>query len=168
MKKFVTLSLIIFSTSLLASSVRPKLTVDVSLSPAGSFQITSERIRGRVYETQDGKIEAKNVKVLVRSLETGITLRDNHLREKLGLVDDEEASVMLLEAYGENAKGTAKLKVKGKIQEVPFIYKKLDERFGEATFSLNLDQFGITGISYMNVGVENKVDVTVVMPVVEK
>ena len=38
------------------------------------------------------------------------------------------------------------------------------KNIGEANFTLNLDNFGISGINYMGVGVKNTVNVKVKLP----
>ena len=152
--------------SLISSAIASTkiISIDVALSPAGSFTITSSKIKGKVYIDSNGEISAKNIKVPVKTLKTGIELRDNHLKKKLGHEKDKKAVLLLVEAKGANGKGKAKFRVLNKEQIVDFTYKKVSERLGEATFSLKLDTFGISGISYMGVGVKNTVNVKVKLP----
>ena len=163
--KILFVSFVLF-VSLISSAIAStkNLSIDVALSPAGSFTITSSKIKGKVYIDSNGEISAKNIKVPVKTLKTGIELRDNHLKKKLGHEKDKKAVLLLVEAKGANGKGKAKFRVLNKEQIVDFTYKKVSERLGEATFSLKLDTFGISGISYMGVGVKNTVNVKVKLP----
>ena len=163
--KILFVSFVLF-VSLLSSAIAStkNLSIDVALSPAGSFTITSSKIKGKVYIDSNGEISAKNIKVPVKTLKTGIELRDNHLKKKLGHEKDKKAVLLLVEAKGANGKGKAKFRVLNKEQIVDFTYKKVSEKLGEATFSLKLDTFGISGISYMGVGVKNTVNVKVKLP----
>ena len=163
--KILFVSFVLF-VSLISSAIASTkiISIDVALSPAGSFTITSSKIKGKVYIDGNGKISAKNIKVPVKTLKTGIELRDNHLKKKLGHEKDKKAVLLLVEAKGVSGKGKAKFRVLNKEQIVDFTYKKVSERLGEATFSLKLDTFGISGISYMGVGVKNTVNVKVKLP----
>lgn len=71
---------------------------------------------------------------------------------------------MLIEAKGENGEGSATFKVLDKEQTVPFTYKKTSKKLVSVKFNLSLKKFGITGVSYMGVGVEDNVAVKVVGP----
>ncbi|MCP3931548.1 MAG: YceI family protein [Bacteroidetes bacterium] len=163
--KILFVSFVLF-VSLISSAIAStkNLSIDVALSPAGSFTITSSKIKGKVYIDNNGEISAKNIKVPVKTLKTGIELRDNHLKKKLGYEKDKKAVLLLVEAKGVNGKGKAKFRVLNKEQIVDFTYKKVSEKLGEAIFSLKLDTFGISGISYMGVGVKNTVNVKVKLP----
>lgn len=163
--KIIFVSFVLF-VSLISSAIAStkNLSIDVALSPAGSFTITSSKIKGKVYIDSKGELSANNIKVPVKSLETGIELRDNHLKKKLGYEKDKNPVLLLVEAKGTKGKGMAKFIVLNKEQTVDFTYKKLTEKSGEANFLLELDSFGISGISYMGVGVENVVNVKVTLP----
>lgn len=158
-------SLLIFlSLTEISIASTKKLAIEVALSPAGSFTITSLKIKGKVYLDGEGNLSAQNIKVPVKSLKTGIELRDTHLQNKLGLENDKKAALLLIEASGSKGAGKAKFQVLNKTQTVDFNYKKVSEALGEATFSLSLDTFGISGISYMGVGVKDIVKVKVNLP----
>jgi len=163
--KIIFVSFVLF-VSLVSSAIAStkKLSIDVALSPAGSFTITSKKIKGKVYIDSKGEISAKNIKIPVKTLKTGIELRDGHLKKKLGYESNKKAVLLLVEAKGNNGKGKAKFKVLNKEQTVSFTYNRLTEKLGEASFSLELDSFGISGISYMGVGVKNVVNVKVTLP----
>ncbi|MDH5415520.1 MAG: hypothetical protein OEW87_15395 [Flavobacteriaceae bacterium] len=163
MKKILFVVLILPLLSFGADTSK-KLIVDVSLSPAGSFTITSSQIKGKVYLTNDGKMQAKKIKIPIKTLKTGIELRDNHLKKKLGQEIDKNAALLLIEANGSAGNGKAIFLVLNKKQTVNYRYTKLSNNRIEAMFSIKLDEFNISGINYMGVGVENTVQVKVIMP----
>ena len=161
--KIIFLSIILFGSLNTMASTK-NLSIKVALSPAGSFTITSNKIKGRVYIDSNGNLIAKNIKIPVKTLKTGIELRDNHLKKKLGHEKDKKAVLLLVEAEGANGKGKAKFRVLKKEQTTDFTYKKLSKNIGEANFTLKLNNFGISGISYMGVGVKDTVNVSVKLP----
>jgi hypothetical protein len=146
------------------AATKKSFIVDVSLFPAGSFQIKSSKIKGKVSLNTDGTLEAKNIRIPIKSLKTGIDLRDEHLKKKLGYESDSKVNLLLLQATGKSSKGNATFEVLGEKQTVPFTYKKIDKKYGQAEFQLDLKKFKISGISYMGVGVEDMVKVKVVLP----
>lgn len=129
--------------------------VDVELSPTGSFEIKG-KVHGSVQKGET--LMAKNLKFVVRSLETGIELRDKHTKEKL-----ESSYVEVPKAVGQNGQGKAYIVVKGVRKKIPFSY---EERGSSvlANFDLSLSDFGIEGIRYMGVGVQDKVSVRANLP----
>ena len=160
--KFMTMFLVLcFSSNLLA--VRSSIKVDIELSPAGSFTIESNRIRGKV-SLAEGKLSAKDITIPVSSLKTGIELRDEHMRKKLGGEKNPNANLKLTSAKGSGGKGTAVFEVLGKKQTSPFTYKVVDSNKLSTNFSLSLKKFGITGVSYMGVGAQDKAVVEVILP----
>ncbi|MFT6632256.1 MAG: polyisoprenoid-binding protein YceI [Bacteriovoracaceae bacterium] len=165
MKFLIFLTFLLNCTTTFA--LNKSISIDVELSPAGSFKIESKRVKGKVY-LERGNLTAKNIKVLVKNLKTGIDLRDKHLKKKLEIESNPKASLTLLSAQGKNGKGTGIFKVLGKTQESSFTYKKVGKSEGIALFSLSLKKFGISGISYMGVGVQDKVTISVTLPFIEK
>ncbi len=166
MKVLKTLAIAVgFFISLSAFSAEYKKGIDikVQLSPLGSFNITSGKIKGKVFITNAGDITAKNIRIPVRSLDTGIGLRNTHLKEKLGYEQNKKAQLLLVKASGKKFSGTALFKVLNKEQSVPFTFKKLNYRFAQAKFKLAMDKFKIAGIRYMGVGVKNIVTITITM-----
>ncbi|MFT6633871.1 MAG: hypothetical protein ACJAS4_003844 [Bacteriovoracaceae bacterium] len=161
MKAVLIISLLLQST--LVFAINKSISIDVSLSPAGSFQIKSKRIKGRGL-LEGTKFSASNIKIPIKSLKTGIELRDGHLQKKLGIESNPKAVLLLVEAIGKNGAGSATFEVLGKKQTVPFTYKQESEKLGSAIFKLSLKKFGITGISYMGAGVEDIVSVKVICP----
>jgi len=160
----------LFASSAFPNKIEKKLEIEVKLSvlgaSAGSFVITTKKIKGKIYLSKNGKLSAKKVRIPVKYLKSGIDLRDNHLRKMLGYDKDKnkKAMINLIKVKGANGKGSATFKVLGKNQKVPITYKKINDKFASANFKLLLDKFGLTGIKYMGVGAENEVNITIVMP----
>ncbi len=164
MKIFIASILFLVSLNALPTDYKKHIQIEVQLSPAGSFTIESKKIKGKVFLTESGNIISENIRIPVESLKTGVELRDNHLKKKLGIEQDKKAFLLLVKAKGKKSSGTATFKVLDKEQSVPFKFIKLSENYGQANFSLSLEKFGITGINYMGVGVKNIVNIKVVMP----
>lgn len=138
---------------------KPKkgVVISVDLSPAGGFEAKSGRLKGGKFFKKGDTYEVKNVYVPTKSLKTGIDLRDEHLHKRLGKED-----VMVVEAKGKGGKGSGKIKINGVTKPFKFSYKKLSSKYIEAKFDLSLKSFNIKDISYMSVGVKDKVTVKVI------
>lgn len=139
------------------------LQIDVALSPAGSFKAETQKVNGTAYRTADG-IAAKDVTVDLKSLSTGIALRDKHTKERLQVEKFPQAK--LIKASGKDGKGTATIEVSGKIKEVAGTYK-IDGHTLKAEFPMKLSDLAITGVRYMAVGVKDDVKVHIDLPLSE-
>jgi hypothetical protein len=130
--------------------------VKVSLFPVGSFDMETDEIIGKGVKTGT-TYTAKELKVPLSALKTGISLRDEHMREKL--LEKEHSHIVVTDISASDGKGTATINVKGKSKPVKFTYKDAGNGSAEANFSLNLPDFEIEGISFKGVGVEDEVQV---------
>jgi len=164
MKKL--LLLILLSTNLWADPSK-KLEVYVDLWPAGDFIATSTKIRGKVFKTGT-KYTATNIRIPVVSIDTGIDLRNTHLRQRLGADKVPKANILLTNASGENGKGTATFKVNDISQTVPITFEELSPKFIKAKFKINFATFKIPSLKYMGVGVQDEAKVVVIIPLKEK
>lgn len=136
-------------------------TVDVQLTPAGSFKGKTTDIKGFV--TKKGpEVFAQNIVVNLQSLKTGIELRDKHTLKHLET--DKFPQAVLLSAKGKDGKGTGKIRIRGVEKEISGTYK-LNGNELEAEFKLNLADFKITNIKYMGAGVDDEVTLRVQVPV---
>jgi hypothetical protein len=160
MKIFI-LTLLV-SLSAAAASVK----VYVSLSPAGDFVAETESVVGNAVVGDNGAVEATNIRVPVKSLKSGINLRDQHMINKY-LEADKYPDVILKIAKGAGGKGEAVLVIKGKEGKVNGTYGTSATSL-KAEFSLKLPDFGITDISYKGIGVEDEVKVVAIVPLVKK
>jgi polyisoprenoid-binding protein YceI len=135
----------------------PPVQVAVAVTPVGDFKITAPRIEGQGKKSGD-TFTAKELKVAVDSLKTGMSLRDTHLHEKLE--SKKYKYIVVSNVVAKNGKGTAKITVRDVIKDVPFTYEDAGKNKEKAKFKLNLKEFGLSGISYKSVGVEDEVEVT--------
>lgn len=153
---------IIFITALLLSfNLWAQVTVDVVLNPMGNFKAKTESISGHAIVTGTD-VSAQNIKVDLRTLKTGIELRDKHTQKHLRT--DKYPEAILSIAKGKNGKGIGRIKINGEEKEIKGTYKIVGKNL-QANFSLNLPDFKITDINYMGVGVEDEVKVQVVIPI---
>jgi|GEM_PF-542076 len=139
------------------------LQIDVALSPAGSFKAETKKISGSAHKTADG-IEAENVVIDMKSLTTGIALRDKHTKEHL--LVDKYPQAKLLKATGKNGKGTATIEVRGKTTEVSGTYT-IEGNTLKAEFPMKLTDLDIQGVRYMAVGVKDQVKIHIELPLTD-
>lgn len=138
----------------------------VTLNPAGDFVAESDKVSGNAVENPDGSVEAANIKVPVKSLKSGISLRDEHMVEKY-LEASKYPEITLKLAKGKDGKGIGILVVKGKEGKIAGNYAKNKDHL-KAAFKMKTSDFGITDINYKGVGVEDEVKVEVMVPLVKK
>lgn len=134
----------------------------VSLNPAGDF-VGTMKSTGAATLT-GGKVSAKNIVVDMKSLSTGLDLRDDHAKNKYMEVSKYPEAV-LIEATGENGKGTGKLKFHGKENPISGTYTIQGGKILNATFNIKLSEYGISDISYKGIGVEDEVKIEVQIPI---
>ncbi len=152
---FITLGL--FSLSAFAGK---GVVVNVDV-PGMSFQAKTSKIKGKVMKDGD-KFKVSELSVKVKSLKTEMDLRDEHLREKLDY--KKHSKITVSQGVAAAGKGKAKIEIKGVKKDINFTYKEVGGLF-VAKFPLSLKDFGITGISYMGLGVKDKVVVEASVPI---
>lgn len=156
MKFLVTLVLLTYASV----SLSQEAVVDITLRPAGSFKVKSTEVKGFV--TQKGDVvEAKNIVVGLKNVKTGITLRDEHTRKHLDVAKFPTAE--LVSATGKAGKGEGIIKIRGIEKKVEGEYKMEGGKL-VGSFPIKLSDFGITGIKYMGVGVQDEATVNVSIP----
>lgn len=138
--------------------------VDVVLSPAGSFKAQTSKVSGTAYKTADG-VAAENVIIEASALETGVSLRDKHLKERL--LADKFPQIKLLKAVGKNGQGKGEMEIMGMKKLVTGTYK-IDGDKLKAQFKMKLTDLEIKGVRYMGVGVKDEVTVSVDLPIKAK
>ena len=152
--KFLSMIVLTFilTTSLWAKSVL----IDVQLSPSGSFQIKTNKIKGKIKKSGD-ILSAKKITVRSKHLKSGIDLRDDHIRKRIG------KKVVITDAKGKNAKGTAKITFNGVTKKIPFTYKEKGKEVA-ISFKLNLKKFKVKDLTYMGVGAKDIIKVRASVP----
>lgn len=165
MKKYLFLIFLIILNFGFYGSSETLAQVDVTLNPMGDFKAKTKDISGEAFLKKD-EVYAENVTVKLESLSSGIALRDKHMKEKyLQIAQFPEAK--LIKAIGKNGKGSAKIKIRDQEKIVKGTYK-IENKELVASFNLNLRDFGIQDVSYKNIGVEDEVKITVILPLREK
>jgi hypothetical protein len=166
MKEFLFILLILFPISK-GLAVTTNLSIHVDLWPAGDFVAVSKEIKGKVYK-KDGKYFGENIMVPVKSIDTGIELRNTHLQQRLGADKNSKASIVMVKGSGENGKGEATFLINGIKQTFPISYKEISPNFIEAEFDIDFSKFKIPNLKYMGVGVQDIGKVVVTIPLEEK
>ncbi|MGE0174710.1 MAG: YceI family protein [Oligoflexales bacterium] len=139
----------------------PGTLAKITLSPVGSFDVKSPTIVGKLVR-KGSVFSASELKVPVESLKTGISLRDTHLKEKLN--EKKHPFIIANNVAATSDKGKASIMIAGVTKEIEFKIKDLGSNLAQATFTLVLPEFKLSGISYKGVGVEDETEVTAVIP----
>lgn len=156
---------ILFSTLAFSQlSFAGNVEIDVTLSPAGSYKAKTQKINGTAYKTPDGGVAAEGIAIDLRSLQTGISLRDKHTKEHL--MTDKYPQAKLVKASGKDGKGTATIEIRGKTIEVAGTYKVEGGNL-KAQFPVNLSAIDVNNVRYMGVGVKDTVNVNIDVPLSE-
>lgn len=145
------------STAVYASTV----TVDVKLSPAGSFVGKAGGVTGSATKTADG-VAAENVVIDATAFKTGISLRDDHLKKRLQT--DKFPQIKLVKAFGKDGKGKAQIDIMGMTKEYDGTYKIEGDTL-KAEFPVKLPELNITDVKYMGIGVKDEILVKVELPI---
>jgi polyisoprenoid-binding protein YceI len=135
--------------------------VSVKLKPAGSFVGKSSEVKGSVVQKGD-EVEASNIVVTLTNITTGIKLRDEHTRKHLEVEKFPEA--VLVSAKGKGGKGDGIIRIRGIEKPVSGTYKVEGGKL-LAEFPIKFSDFGITGIKYMGIGVDDNGRINVTVPV---
>lgn len=135
--------------------------VRLKLSPAGQFQAKTSSLEGQV-KVQGEKVLAEQIKVDLRTLKTGIELRDKHMKEKYLQVDRYPYAI-LKTGEGKNGQGQGELEIRGISKPVQGTYSLKGNKV-EARFKINLSDYQISGIRYMGVGVKDEAEILVTVP----
>jgi hypothetical protein len=138
------------------------VTVSVDLSPAGSFEIQGSRYRGGKLQKDGGGFVVSDLRIKTKDLKTGLDLRDEHMRKRLG----EEIILHNAKALGGEGKGVIEInKIK---KEFQFTYAPTkDNKLIQAQFELKVSDFNISDVSYMGVGVKDTIRIKALMPISE-
>ncbi len=144
---------------------KPGATVDIELSPAGSFKGKTDDVKGEAVMVGD-TIKAENVIVGLKNLKTGISMRDKHATEKY-LEVGKFPDAVLVSATGAGGKGSGILKIRGIQKPVEGTYEVQGSEV-TAHFPIKLSDYGITGVKYMGVGVTDSVNLHVTVPLKKK
>lgn len=135
--------------------------VDIKTTILKGFTAKTKDIKGEA-RLEGAKVKAENVVVSLKNLDTGMSLRNDHMKNKF-LDVNKYPDAILVKGEGENGKGTGRIKIRGIEKDFAGIYKVAGSEV-EAEFELLLSDFGISGINYKGVGVEDKIKLKVSIP----
>ncbi len=153
------LASLLISTSVFAKD--EPVVAKVTLKPLGSFEAVTSAVIGKGKKTKDS-FAAKEIKIPVATLKTGMSLRDNHMKDYLKAKDHK--FIVAKNVKATKGAGTADFQVKGITKPVKFTYKELGPKSAQAHFKVSLKDYGITGINYNGVGVQDEVEITATIP----
>lgn len=157
MKLIVALCLVVTS---LTASAKSKVSIFVSLSPAGSFTAVSEKAKGNLFKQGDS-FTADKISMTIESFKTGIDLRDEHFWKHLNSTKHDKAVLTNIKAT--NGRATADLEVNGVKKPIAISYKVSGEEI-IANFAVKASSFGLAKAEYLGVGVEDNVKVEAILP----
>lgn len=163
MNKFLFFTAFTFLT-VFARAQKSDLKIFVTLTPAGDFVAKTTAIKGVAVEKADGSFTAENIEVDLNSLQTGISMRDSHMKEKY-LDTKTYPKAILKKAIGKGGKGVGVLNIKGKDVNVKGSYKK-EGSLLISEFTLMLADTGIVDVNYKGVGVDEEIKIEIAVPVV--
>lgn len=137
-----------------------KITLNVTLTPAGSFQAVSKKPKGNLIKEKGG-FTADKISVTIESFKTGIDLRDEHFWKHLQSSKHPKATLSNLKAQG--GKGTASLEVNGVTKPVSISYSEKGQEI-QAEFKVKASDFGLAKAEYLGVGVSDQVVIQATLP----
>lgn len=156
MKSLIVLSLFISSCVFAAEAV-----FDVKLSPSGNFAGKTSDVKGMAKKVGN-KYTAENIVVNLKSVKTGLGLRDKHTQKYLE--SEKYPTATLVKAEGENGKGTGVIRIRNIEKPIAGTFSVSGKELS-AEFPIKLSDFKIEGIRYMGIGVKDDVVVKVKVPV---
>lgn len=154
MKIITVLALLLSSLSCFAED---KVTLYVTLTPAGSFQAVTKKLKGNLIK-ENGIFTADKISVTIESFKSGIDLRDEHFWRHLNSNKHNKANLYNLKAQG--GKGNAELEVNGVKKPIDISYLEKGQEVN-AKFKVKASDFGLKKAEYLGVGVDNEVMVEV-------
>ena len=159
MKSLFLSLLLVFSMSAMAAS--KGIDVTVNLSPAGSFHITSKKIKGKLKAKGKGYI-GKEISIKVKSFKTGIDLRDEHTKKRLS--PKKHPKIIVTKVTAKGGKGKGVIKIKGTKKPFKFTYS-VKGKLMMAEFKLNLKHFKLKDLTYLGVGAKDMVEIKANIPI---
>ncbi len=136
--------------------------VKVSLSPAGSFEAKTSKVRGEI-KKEGTKFTAESLSIKVDDLKTGIDLRDEHFKKHLNY--EKFPKIVMNKIVAENGKGTGELVVNETTNKVEFSYKNISDKKIEATFKVKASSFKLKEAKYLEIGVDDDVEIVATIDV---
>ncbi len=135
--------------------------IDITLTPVGSFAAKSKSVTG--FATRKGDLLiAKDVVLDLSTLDSGIELRDEHMKNDYFEINKYPKAV-LKSAKGKNGKFVGLLNIRGVTQKVIGTFTASGKSI-QAEFKTRLSDYKIKKAIYMGVGVKDEVTVKAELP----
>ena len=157
MKALIAAGILLFS---LNSFAEGKVTLYVTLNPAGSFQAVSNKVKGDIIK-QGELLTADKISISIESFKTGIDLRDEHTWKHLK--SDKHPKAILTKVNGKGGKATGTLEVSGVKKPVTIDFK-ISGNDVDAKFSVKASSFGLAKVEYLGVGVDDIIVIEAKLP----
>lgn len=154
---FLILSLFSAVPSYLIGAATGKIEALISLEPAGSFKAASSELVILGKKTEKS-YELLQIEIPVASLKTGINLRDEHLQKRL-----KGDKIIGKNFVIDKNKGTFDLTMNQVTKKISFTYDAADLSGAKASFAVNLPDFDIKDLTYLEIGVSDEMTVEVVL-----
>ncbi|MBC7430051.1 MAG: YceI family protein [Bacteriovorax sp.] len=152
----------VMTGALMMNAYAHEVTLKVALSPAGSFEAKSDKVKGIVLK--DGaKFTAENLWVKVDELKTGIDLRDEHFHKHLA--SDKFPKITFTQVTAADGKGSGTLTVDEVKKIVPFTYTMKTPTKLEVTINVKNSDFKLKEENYMGIGVKDDVVIVAIVDV---
>lgn len=139
----------------LSSFGEDKVTLLVTLTPAGSFSAVSQKPKGNLVKSK-GVFTSEKITISIESFKTGIDLRDEHFWKHLQSNKYPKATLHNLTAT--QGRGKATLEVNGIKKPIVIAYEEKETEI-LAKFKVNASDFSLPKVEYLGVGVDNTVSI---------
>jgi hypothetical protein len=147
---------LVFFTLVTQQTFANDLLVKITLSPAGSFEAKTPKLRGDVVKSGE-KYTAESLWVKTNDLKTGIDLRDDHFHKHLNFEKNPKITLNNVEA--QNGSGFGMLTVNGVMNKINFTYKSVADKKIEAVFKVKPSLFKLKEAKYFEIGVDDEVEI---------
>lgn len=154
-------SIVIISILFCSSLWAHKLKVLGTLSPYGSVEIYSTEIDGEIFYkpgSNEKEIGAFDLSVPVKSLDSGIALRNEHIHKYLNHQKHPEILMTDLSIKGDQGSGT--ITINGVTKKITFKVKESKKRF-HTVLKLNTQDFKLAKAKFFHIGVDPDIKVFV-------
>lgn len=152
-----------FSLIFLTFSINAhELNLHMTLSPAGSFDAKTSKLRGDVIK-KDNTYTSESLWVKIEDLKTENDLRNDHFWKHLGF--DKNPKIVFNKITASNGAGTGQMTINNTTLPMNFTYKELGNKKLEANFTLKNSDFKLKEANYVLISVEDVITGKVILDV---
>ncbi len=159
---FGSLSLLALHAFTAWGAAQPDVQIKVQLSPAGSFEAKSQKVQGHAVKEGEA-YKAENVVIPLSDLQTGIELRDDHMKNKY-LEVAKYPDAKLKGAKGEKGNFSGELEIRGVTKPISGTYA-VEGDLLKASFSVKMSEYNIAKANYMGIGAKDEVKIQTSVPI---